>query len=113
MSPTQEVAGRLVEARRYVGLSQEFVAGRLGIHRSALSDIERARRRVDAEELRQLAKLYGCSIDSLLTGEAAELPSEVQSLARTIGALTPEDRAEVVRFAQFLRTRSPRRSDPT
>lgn len=54
----QILGERLKEAREYVGLKQEDVAKKLGIPRSALSNIEAGSRKVDAIELAQLAKLY-------------------------------------------------------
>lgn len=49
---------RLKEAREYIGLKQEDVAKKLGILRTALSNMEAGSRQVDAIELAQLAKLY-------------------------------------------------------
>jgi transcriptional regulator with XRE-family HTH domain len=64
---------RLREIRRHRGLSQAEVAQAVGIPRSAMSDIERGRRGVDALELGTLAALYWCSVDHLL-GELAPDP---------------------------------------
>src|ERR1700704_6697285 len=54
----QVLGERLKEAREYVGLKQDDVAKKLGIPRSALSNVEAGARKVDAIELAQLAKLY-------------------------------------------------------
>ena len=99
---------KLREARKYLGLKQEEVAGYLKIPRSALSDIEAGRRRVEVLELTRLAKLYRQPI-SYLTGEdeaAVLLPVDVAHLARRVADLSAGDRAELTRFAEYLLTRT-------
>jgi transcriptional regulator with XRE-family HTH domain len=101
------LGARLKDAREYRGFSQEDVAKYLGVPRSAVSLIESGARGLDILELRKLAKLYDSSIEEL-TGE--QLPQQkdsdsIEMVARAAAALSPEDRSEVLRFAQFLRTR--------
>ncbi|WP_420636607.1 helix-turn-helix domain-containing protein [Candidatus Palauibacter sp.] len=98
---------RLREAREYLGFSQEDVAGYLEIPRSALSLMERGQRKVDALELKKLAGLYKRSV-GYFTGEGADKESfgaDVAHLARKASQLSPEDREELTRFADFLRVR--------
>lgn len=97
----QLLATRLREVREYLGLSQQYVADKTGIARSAVSDIERGMRKVDSLELRKLARLYMYPVGYFLGEE--EVDEEVRALARAVTDLTEDDRAEVVRFAQFLR----------
>ena len=54
----RQLADRLKKLREYLGMSQQHVADCTGITRSAISDIERGQRRVDAVELTKLARLY-------------------------------------------------------
>lgn len=100
-----ELATRLREVRDYLGFSQQFVAESTGIPRSAISDIERGVRRVEALELRRLARLYRHPVGYFLGKDDGEdvTPTEVQALARAAQDLTPEDREELLRFANFLR----------
>jgi transcriptional regulator with XRE-family HTH domain len=98
---SQQLATRLREAREYLNLSQQFVADKTGIPRSAVSDIERGMRKVDSLELRKLARLYMYPVGYFLGEEEAD--DDVRTLARAVTDLTEDDRAEVVRFAQFLR----------
>lgn len=108
---TTELGSRLREARHYVGLSQDYVAGLLNVPRSALSDMERNLRRVSVDEAQALAELYGRSLNELLTGEPDHSADDaVRALARTTVDLSSEDLEEVARFAEFLRTRSRHRS---
>lgn len=99
---------RLREARKYLGLKQEEVAAYLKIGRTALTDIESGQRRVEAIELSRLAQLYRQSI-GYFTGEdeaSAGLPIDVAHLARRVADLSTEDREELGRFAEYLRSRS-------
>jgi transcriptional regulator with XRE-family HTH domain len=99
---------RLREARKYLGLKQEDVAAYLKIQRTALGDIESGQRRVEAIELTKLAKLYKQSV-SYFTGEdaaAAALPADVAYLAREAANLSDQDREELSKFVQYLRSRS-------
>ena len=100
------LAARLREAREYLGFSQDEVAKYLGIARSALSNIETGHRRVDALELSKLARLYKRPVGAF-TGEELDdaVAPEVEHLARQAAELSPQDREELVRFAEFLRSR--------
>jgi len=106
----QVLSERLKEAREYVGLKQEDVAKKLGIPRSALSNIEAGTRKVDAIELARLAKLYQRPV-AWFTGEdpqgaAGKMPAEVAHVARAAAALSHQDRQELARFADFLKSRA-------
>lgn len=104
----RQLGDRLREARKYLGLKQEEVATYLRIPRTALTDIENGQRRVEAIELTRLAKLYRQPI-GYFTGEdeaSASLPVDVAHLARQAADLSPEDRNELGRFAEYLRARS-------
>ena len=97
---------RLKEAREYRGFSQEEVARHLGVPRSAISLIESGSRRVSAAELSRLAKLFQTTMESLAghDHEAPE-PDSVRMVTRATAGLSATDRKEVLRFAEFLRSR--------
>ena len=101
---------RLREAREYVGLTQDEVAKRLGVPRSALSNIEAGQRKVDALELRTLARLYqrptAWFTEEGVAAVQPALPKEVAHLARAAASLSSRDREELARFADFLRARA-------
>jgi transcriptional regulator with XRE-family HTH domain len=104
----RRLGDRLREARKYLGLKQEEVATYLKIPRTALTDIENGQRRVEAIELTRLAKLYRQPV-AFFTGEdeaSARLPVDVAHLARRAADLSPEDRDELGRFAEYLHTRA-------
>jgi transcriptional regulator with XRE-family HTH domain len=100
-----ELAKRLRETREYLNLSQQFVAEQTGLPRSAISDIERGIRKVDSLELQRFSHLYRYPVSYFLGAddEIAGADATIQALARAAGELTEEDRAEVLRFATFLR----------
>ena len=101
--PTDAVLARNIRTEReYLGLSQEEVATVLGIPRPAVSAIENGRRKVSSAELARLATLFGTSSDRLMGAEPAEEGS-VTALFRAAKSLTEHDRAQVLRFAEFLR----------
>ena len=63
---------------------------------------------MEAIELTRLAKLYRQSV-AYFTGEdiaSAGLPADVAHLARRVADLSVEDRAELGKFADYLRMRS-------
>jgi transcriptional regulator with XRE-family HTH domain len=106
----QALGERLKEAREYLGLKQDDVAKKLGIPRSALSNIEAGSRKVDAIELAQLAKLYQRPV-AWFTGEDSsdtpnKMPEEVAHVARAAAMLSQQDRQELARFADFLKSRA-------
>lgn len=105
-SERTRLGARLKEAREYRGFSQEEVAGYLNVRRSAISLMESGSRRVDALELRRLAELYQTNMEEL-TGQFDKdpEPESVRLVARAAADLSPADRDEVLRFAQFLRSR--------
>jgi transcriptional regulator with XRE-family HTH domain len=104
----RRLGDRLREARKYLGLKQDEVAAYLKIPRTALTDIENGQRRVEAIELTRLAKLYRQPA-AYFTGEdetSAHLPVDIAHLARKAADLSPQDRDELSRFAEYLRARS-------
>jgi transcriptional regulator with XRE-family HTH domain len=110
IEPDRQALGEhLKEAREYVGLKQEDVARKLGIPRSALSNVEAGLRKVDALELARLAKLYQRPV-AWFTGEdttsSTEMQAEVAHVARAAATLSHQDRQELARFADFLKSRA-------
>ena len=100
----QAVGQRLRSARETLGLTQEDVAGALGIQRTSVIAMEAGKRNVSALELRRLARLYRRSVAWILGEEEETAPTaeEDRALYRATAELSPEDKAQVLRFAQFL-----------
>lgn len=101
----KRLAERLREAREAAGLSQEDVAQKLSMPRPAISQIENGHRRVEALELARLAKLYGRPL-GFFADEEPVGARRLDALNRAAAALSEKDRAEVLRFAEFLRQKA-------
>ena len=105
----KEIGVRLKEAREYLGLSQQEAASAINISRSAISLIENGQRKVDLIELKNFSKLYQRAI-SFFTDDEIKLPkiSELSGLQRATKGLSRNDVREVLKFAEFLKSRSER-----
>ncbi len=93
---------RLKNARKYLGLSQEFVARQMGLSRPTISAIESGQRKVSAEELARFSELYGISMDELLNGSKDEQP-ETEMFARAFSELSDIDKREIMNLIDFKR----------
>ena len=104
------IAQRLRTAREHAGLSQGQVARMLGLNRPAISEMEAGRRKVSAEELSHLAKIYDVSL-SWLTRDSPEVPDPaVELAARELAKLKKNDLDNVLQLLRTLRkTESNRR----
>lgn len=102
----EKLIARLKEAREYIGASQDHVAKFLGVNRSAVSEIETGKRSISAMELKKLANLYQRPV-SWFTDDVVEgMPADIEYLARTASELSDNDRGELQRFADFLKSRT-------
>lgn len=100
---------KLRQAREYVGFSQDEVASLLKVPRTAVSNMENGQRKVEALELKRLADLYRQSVSHFTSDDdeaSASLPADVTHLARQAATLSPKDREELGRFADFLKMRA-------
>ena len=78
----------------------------MGMHRPTVSEIEAGRRRVSAEELAQLAKIYGVGA-GWLTAERESEPDvgddRIQLAARQLSKLKNEDLDRLMNLIRMLR----------
>ncbi len=102
----RQVGARLRDAREFMGFSQAEIAEVLGISRPAVTGIEAGRRRVTGLELKTLAKLYERPYDYFL-GEDVEVEDNpiIAAIYRVSRDLSDEDREEVRRYAEYVRSR--------
>ncbi len=63
---TIELGNRLADLRKQHGYSQEELADKLGVSRQAISKWERGEASPDTDNLIELARIYGISLDELL-----------------------------------------------
>ncbi len=76
-----ERMGILIANRRSeLGLGQQELADRAGLHRTYISDIERGRRNMTIGTLQKLAKVLGITMADLM--KSAETPTAVDERQR-------------------------------
>jgi transcriptional regulator with XRE-family HTH domain len=99
------LAERLRLAREQAGLSQAQVARQLGLHRPSVSEIEAGRRKVSADELAALSKLYGVSVAWLsgIEDEQDVDKTRVELAARQLAKMAPDDLNRVLDLLSALR----------
>lgn len=88
-----KTANRLRDLRRAHGLTQEALAGILGVSRQAVSKWEQGTSSPDIDNLIALAKVYHVSLDELLTGTGIPY-SNTEAAAET--APSAEDGPRVI-----------------
>lgn len=74
-----ETANRLLNYRKQHGLSQEELAAKIGVSRQAVSKWERAEASPDTDNLIELAKIYGVTLDELISGTKEETENSEQT----------------------------------
>lgn len=89
----QEFATRMRLAREAADLTQLQVAERFGLNKGTVSAWEQGRGVPDAMRLREVARLYKCSADDLLTGRAPLTWPFSEPLHSEVLKLRPEDMA--------------------
>ena len=73
---------RIAALRRQAGMSQAELARQLGVSPSAVGMYEQGRREPSSDVLVQLGKIFGVSVDYLLTGTPS--PQEEQRLLQLL-----------------------------
>lgn len=79
------LGNHLFEARKKRGLSQEEVAGKLGVSRQTISKWETCETLPDIRQAKRLAVLYGLSLDELV-----EFDMDVQEIQEAIDRTSEE-----------------------
>ena len=90
---------RIKELRNRLHLSQDYVAKYLGLSRSTYTQMENGNRKVLADEVAQLCKLFGVSADDLLNDNEISQPAKM--FARSFAELDERDQAEIMNLIRF------------
>jgi len=61
------LASNILRNRTSLGLSQEALAIKAGIHRTYVGAVERSERNISLDNIEKLAKALGCDVAELLT----------------------------------------------
>jgi len=99
-----DVGDRIRQAREYLGFSQSDVAEALGVSRPTVSALESGKRKVSSLELKRLAQLLRRPVEYFLGGSMGEANDTIGAIFRAARDLSEQDREQVRRFAEFLRT---------
>lgn len=84
--------GERIKARRLeLEWTQDQLAQKAGISKSFLSDLENGKRSVGAENLLDIARALGVSIDFLMTGTASEKPVTEVPIPATLAKFAAEE----------------------
>ena len=93
----EKYGNRIVHLRERRGLTQEDLAAKLGISRSALSHYEKDRRQPDFETLKKIANFFNVSIDYLLN-QIDDPVTPVKDIKQFISSLELSDKALLEKF---------------
>lgn len=91
---------KLRAAREFLGLTQDQVASTLNMTRNMIVNIENNNRSVKSDELYKFSKLYGVSMEELVSGEN-EIDMNIQLFARGFESLSDKDKQEIINLIKF------------
>lgn len=94
-----KVYERIKELRTQLNLSQDYIAKYLGVSRSTYTQMENGNRKVLADDVAQLSKLFGVTADSLLNETEVSQPTTM--FARSFERLDERDQAEIMNLIRF------------
>uniref|UniRef100_UPI003C7C267E helix-turn-helix domain-containing protein n=1 Tax=Pseudomonas veronii TaxID=76761 RepID=UPI003C7C267E len=101
--PTQAQIGRMIAKHRTErNLTQEEVAERLGIGSEAISRLERGVVELSVVKLMQLADIFDCRMDELLTASSNRPHDQGQMIAGLLSGLKENDRAFILATVEQL-----------
>ncbi|MEN6409319.1 MAG: helix-turn-helix transcriptional regulator [Anaerolineaceae bacterium] len=95
----EKIHDQLKKARKYLNLSQEYVATQMGLHRTAITAIEAGQRNVSTEELKKFSELYGLTLDELVYG--VDNDSDVKVFTRRFSELSEDDKKEIQNLVDY------------
>lgn len=96
---TNKLNERLKQVSKNSGLSQEYVADIMKVHRTTITAIETGSRKVTADELKQFAEIYGVTLDELVYEQ--DNTKETKMFARAFSSLSDIDKEEIMNLIEF------------
>ncbi|MFW2408029.1 MULTISPECIES: helix-turn-helix domain-containing protein [Burkholderia] len=98
-----QTVGRAIARRRvHAGYTQEQVAEKLGLGLGAVSRVEQGTAVPTIIRLIELADLFGCRLEELLSDVPATVADRAAIIARSIAQLRPADQTIVVELVKTL-----------
>ena len=95
-----ECGKKLRAAREFLGLTQDQVASTLNLTRNIVVNIENGNRAIKSDELYQFSKLYGISMEELIS-EEKPVDMSNQIFARAFDSLSEKDKQEIMNLIRF------------
>lgn len=86
------VGDRIKQRRLELTWTQDQLAQKAGISKSFLSDLENGKRSVSADNLLDIARVLGVSLDYLMTGKAVESPVAEVPIPASLARFAAEER---------------------
>ena len=81
--------------RETLGISQEDLAEKAGLHRTYIGSVERGERNVSIDNMERLAVAVGSTIEQLLESWSREIPSRSSSLRAHLSEYTKISRTRI------------------
>jgi Zn-dependent peptidase ImmA (M78 family)/transcriptional regulator with XRE-family HTH domain len=94
-----EIGERLKIARVSAGKTQDEVSNEIGVSRPTLVAIERGQRKIRADELEKLSRLYGMAVNRLLASDAVHV--DLQAKFRKSGQNRPAALSAIALLSQL------------
>jgi Zn-dependent peptidase ImmA (M78 family)/DNA-binding XRE family transcriptional regulator len=100
-----EIARRLRQARDEAGINQQQAADAIGVHRTAITQMEAGNRAVSTLELTRLASLYGQTVTWFLSDKNLEEEDVIVALHRAVPGLenAPDSKRQINRSVALCR----------
>ena len=96
----EQFGERLRTAREFLGLTQSQVASTLNMTRNMIVNIENNNRTVKSDELYKFSKLYGVSMEELVSDDNTA-NDDIQLFARGFENLSDKDKQEIISLIKF------------
>ncbi len=90
-----KIGQSLAAERRRAGWSQQTVAEKIGLEPESVSRIENGAIAPTLARLRQFARIYGCSMESLIGNASDQSPDIAKRISAELDELSESDRAFV------------------
>ncbi|WP_243856829.1 helix-turn-helix transcriptional regulator [Paraburkholderia sp. BL6665CI2N2] len=105
-TPLSRSLGKAIAKRRSIAnLTQEQVAERLGIGQEAISRMERGVAIPTVARLAELADVYECNLDQLLTEASDREDDQAKAILAIVGRLSNADRLLLIEWLKVFANR--------
>lgn len=103
---SEQLGAKLKQLRIESGLTQTYVGAKLNIGNKTISDYERGISEPDTTVLKELARLYGVTVDEILGNPKPLVGDFSFALHGTFDKLSDEDKKKILEYAELLANKS-------